>query len=80
MSGQAPEARLVVDTLGLFCPVPIIRASEALRNMASGSLIELVSDDPAIESDLPAWCRSTGHSIESESEDGGVYRYFVRKK
>jgi len=71
---------LLVDTRGTFCPVPIIRTSEALRNLESGSLVEVVSDDPAIRHDMPAWCRSTGHTIESESEEDGTYRYFVRKK
>ena len=71
---------LLLDTRGTFCPVPIIRTSEALRNLTSGSLVEVVSDDPAIKHDMPAWCRSTGHRIESESEENGVYRYFVRKK
>jgi tRNA 2-thiouridine synthesizing protein A len=78
MSGDT--GHLLLDTRGTFCPVPIIRTSEALRNLESGSLVEVVSDDPAIEMDLPAWCRSTGHSIESESKQEGVYRYFVRKK
>jgi TusA-related sulfurtransferase len=71
---------LQVDTRGTFCPVPIIRTSEALRNLESGSLVEVISDDPAIKHDMPAWCRSTGHTIESESEEEGTYRYFVRKK
>jgi TusA-related sulfurtransferase len=78
MSGDT--GHLLLDTRGTFCPVPIIKTSEALRNLESGSLVEVVSDDPAIKHDMPAWCRSTGHSIESESEESGVYRYFVRKK
>ena len=77
---MSDTGHLLVDTRGTFCPVPIIKTSEALRNLESGSLVEVVSDDPAIKHDMPAWCRSTGHSIESEAEEAGVYRYFVRKK
>lgn len=78
MTGDTGHLR--VDTRGTFCPVPIIRTSEALRNLESGSVVEVISDDPAIRHDMPAWCRSTGHTIESESEEDGTYRYFVRKK
>lgn len=78
MEGVQPP--VVVDTRGLFCPVPIIKTSEAIRTIMSGGRIELISDDPAIRFDLPAWCRSMGHTIESERKDGSDYYYIVRKK
>jgi len=71
---------VIVDARGLFCPVPIIKTSEALRNVVSGSVVEVISDDPAIESDLPAWCRSTGHTIVSMDQRGADFHYLVRKK
>ncbi len=73
------EPAVVVDTLGLFCPAPIIRASEAMRNIASGGIIEVVSDDPAIDADLPAWCRSHGHTVLSRTVERGVFRFRVRR-
>ena len=80
MSSSREFSHLRLDTCGMFCPVPIIKTSEALRNLNSGSLIEVISDDPAIEFDMPAWCKSTGHKIESWSLEDGVYTYLVRKK
>jgi TusA-related sulfurtransferase len=73
------KANTVLDTTGLFCPMPILKTSEAMKRLDAGAVIEVVSDDPAIEFDLPAWCRSQGHEIESMTVDGGVYRYWVRK-
>lgn len=67
----------VVDTRGLFCPVPIIKTAEAVKNLESGSVIEVISDDPAIEFDIPAWCASTGHSIHSSHKEGQVYRFVI---
>jgi TusA-related sulfurtransferase len=64
----------------MFCPAPIIKLSEAIRNVDGGGVVELISDDPAIEFDLPAWCRSTGHTVVSQSRDGDDYVYRVRKK
>ena len=71
---------IVVDTRGTFCPVPIIRTSAALDALESGGVVEVLSDDPAIEHDMPAWCKSRGHEIESEEHDGALFRYRVRKK
>jgi tRNA 2-thiouridine synthesizing protein A len=72
---------IVVDTRGLFCPMPIIKTSEAVRKIDPGSLVEVISDDPAIESDMPAWCGSQGHVIRSTVEDeGGVFRFLVQKR
>jgi TusA-related sulfurtransferase len=76
MTHRAP---LIVDTRGFFCPVPIIKTSEALRQVDPGSLVEIISDDPAIESDLPAWCKSNGHTIRRAERDGGVFRCIVEK-
>jgi tRNA 2-thiouridine synthesizing protein A len=74
------KPNIIIDAKGLFCPVPIIKASEAIRSLRSGAIVEVISDDPAIEFDMPAWCRSQGHTIESVMVDGSVFHYFVRKK
>ncbi len=72
---------IIVDARGLFCPMPIIKTSEAVRNIDPGSLVEVISDDPAIESDMPAWCSSQGHVIRSKiKDDGGVFHFVVEKR
>ena len=63
--------RLRVDCLGLFCPVPIVRTAEAIRTLEEGEVLELLGDDPGIREDLPAWCRSTGHELQSMTEADG---------
>ena len=67
----APEARapgparpeLTVEARGVLCPVPIIRLARAAAALPSGSLIELLTDDPAAVHDVPAWCRLRGHAL-----------------
>jgi tRNA 2-thiouridine synthesizing protein A len=71
---------MVVDTRGFFCPMPVIKTSDALENLDPGSLVEVISDDPAIEFDLPAWCQSNGHTIQRIENQSGVYRYWVKKR
>ncbi len=71
---------IIVDTRGAFCPVPIIKLSEAIRNIDAEGIVELVSDDAAIALDLPAWCRSSGHTVVFESRKDNLFIYRVRKR
>jgi TusA-related sulfurtransferase len=78
-TNQDKSPDLIVDTRGSFCPVPIIKLSEAVRNIDRGGVVELISDDAAIQLDLPAWCRSTGHRVISESHGEREWVYRVQK-
>ena len=73
------KPNVVIDTKGLFCPVPIMRTSDAMRVLETGGILEMISDDPAVEFDMPAWCRSQGHAIEALTREGDVFRYLVKK-
>ena len=75
------KPNIIVETRGLFCPMPVIKTSEAVKKIDPGSLVEIISDDPAIESDMPAWCGSQGHTIRSKVKDeNGVFRCIVEKR
>ena len=70
---------LIIDARGTFCPIPVIKTSEAIRNLKVNGVVEVISDDTAIQFDLPAWCKSTGHVIISERVDGPDFYYQVKK-
>jgi TusA-related sulfurtransferase len=72
-----PDRR--IDCTGLFCPMPIVKTREAIRQIASGQLLEMLSDDPASEADMKSWARITGHHLVAVAREGGVYRFLVRK-
>ena len=69
----------VLDAVGLYCPVPIIRTAERIKVMATGGILEIVSDDRVILVDMPAWCRSAGHEYLGHAQSGREYRLFVKK-
>jgi TusA-related sulfurtransferase len=73
-------ADLVYDARGLLCPLPIIGAAERIAGMEKGSVLEVISDDPGIREDMPAWCESAGHVLLGLVRDGRDYRSFVRKR
>lgn len=77
-AGQ-PVPRQVLDTVGLYCPVPIIKTAERIRQMARGEVLEVLSDDRVILIDMPAWCRSKGHEYLGHFERHEEIHLLVRK-
>jgi tRNA 2-thiouridine synthesizing protein A len=69
-----------LDATGLTCPLPVLRARKALRDVAPGGLIEVRATDPAALKDFPAFCEATGHAlVETRDEGAGVIAYLIRK-
>jgi tRNA 2-thiouridine synthesizing protein A len=62
--------RTTVEARGVLCPVPIIRLARAAAALPDGSLVELLTDDPAAEHDVPAWCRLRGHTLVASAPLG----------
>ena len=83
MSTPTPTQPLVadrtLDCLGLFCPMPIVKTREALREMTVGQVLEMLSDDPASDPDMRSWARRTGNELIAVSKSGAVYHFLVRK-
>jgi tRNA 2-thiouridine synthesizing protein A len=77
------KADVKLDTLGYFCPMPIIMTSKKIKELVPGQVLEVVSDDEGIKKDMPAWCQSTGHEMlgleEEASDSKRVYKAFVKK-
>ena len=57
-----------LDCLGALCPTPIIQLGKAIKELSSAEIIILKADDPATESDLHAWARMTGNSVDLVAE------------
>lgn len=68
-----------IDCTGLFCPMPIVRTRDAMREMTIGQVLEMLSDDPASDADMKSWTLRTGNELLEVSRDGGLYRFLVRK-
>jgi tRNA 2-thiouridine synthesizing protein A len=52
----APPPALTIDALGKKCPIPIIMLAERIREVPIGQAVEVLADDPAARTDVPAWC------------------------
>lgn len=56
---------LEIETLGLRCPLPVLRVKKRIQPLHSGSRVRVIADDPTTQRDLPAWCALAGHRIVS---------------
>jgi len=69
-----------LDVKGLACPLPIVKTAQAVRQLVSGDLIEVLATDPGAVPDFDAWCRTTGNRLVEQTEEDGVYRFLVEKR
>lgn len=69
-----------LDLKGLSCPLPIVKTAQAVKELASGDLVEALATDPGAVADFQAWCKSTGNELVEQSEADGVYRFVIKKK
>lgn len=74
------EADATLDTVGLYCPMPIVKTASKMKELQAGQVLEVVSDDPGIKKDMPAWCHKTGNELVGMEERDGVFHVFVRKQ
>ena len=74
------DIKLKVDASGLSCPLPILRASQGIKTIESGQLMEIVATDPGSVKDLDAWSKATGNALVEQDSAGGKFRFVVRRK
>lgn len=69
----------VLDAQGLNCPLPILKAKKALKDVPVGGTLEVLTTDPGSVADFGAFCRTTGNEMVEQSQDGNVYRFVIRR-
>ena len=69
----------VLDTKGLNCPLPILKAKKAISQMDTGQILEVHSTDPGSVMDFEALCRQTGHQLLKSNQVNGIYVFLLKK-
>lgn len=67
-----------LDCRRLRCPLPIVRISKTVKEMAAGQTLSVEADDPAFKSDVQAWVQAMGHEL-LEFTDGPVQQALIKK-
>ena len=74
------DIKLKVDASGLSCPLPILKATQGIKSVGPGELIEVVATDPGSVKDFAAWAGSTGHTLVEQDSADGKFRFVLRHK
>ncbi|HHZ09516.1 MAG TPA: sulfurtransferase TusA family protein [Rhizobiales bacterium] len=68
----------ILDAKGLNCPLPILRAKKALKELPTGGTLEIQATDPGAVKDFEAFCRTTGNELVESRVDGKTYIFVIR--
>ena len=69
-----------LDCIGLYCPMPIVKTAEMIKQLKIGEVLEMVADDQGVKEDMPAWCEATGHEYLGMEDEDGEIRVYVKKR
>ena len=74
------QADKELDTRGLNCPLPILKAKKALADMSSGEVLKIVSTDPGSVRDFQAFSRQTGNELVQQDTAGSDFTHYLRRR
>ena len=69
-----------LDTRGLNCPLPILKAKKALTDMQSGQLLRVVSTDSGSARDVQAFAKQTGNELVEQTSAGADFFHVLKRR
>jgi tRNA 2-thiouridine synthesizing protein A len=78
-SSSPKPAHQILDCIGLYCPMPVIRTKQEMDKLAVGETLEVLADDSAAEEDLKAWAKRTGQKILAIEKTNEGLRFLIKK-
>ncbi len=70
----------VLDAKGLLCPLPVLKARRAMKQVPAGEVLEVLATDPGAVEDFKSFCEVTGHELVASTEADGVFSFKLRKR
>jgi tRNA 2-thiouridine synthesizing protein A len=74
------QAHKELDTRGLNCPLPILKAKKALADMVSGEVLKVVATDPGSVRDFQAFARQTGNELVEQANEAAEFVHYLRRR
>jgi TusA-related sulfurtransferase len=69
-----------LDTRGLNCPLPILKAKKALAEMQSGEVLKVTATDPGSVRDFQAFARQTGNELVEQTSGATEFVHYIRRR
>ncbi len=81
MMTEMPQCDQEIDTRGLNCPLPILRAKKALAHLDSGQVLAVLTTDPHAVRDFQAFCQQTGNTLlAQQAQDDAVMVHYIQRR
>ena len=74
------DAQKELDTRGLNCPLPILKAKKALAEMLSGEVLKVVATDPGSVRDFQAFAKQTGNELVEQNSGEKEFVHYLRRR
>jgi len=69
----------VLDAKGLNCPLPILRAKKALKDVPIGGTLQVIATDPGAVKDFEAFCRTTGNDLLETKAEDKIFSFVIKR-
>jgi tRNA 2-thiouridine synthesizing protein A len=69
-----------LDTRGLNCPLPILKAKKALADLSSGQMLKVIATDPGSVRDFQAFAKQTGNELIEQQTIGADFVHVMRRR
>lgn len=79
MSNEKITADMVLDLKGLACPMPVVKISKGIKEVAVNQVIQAVTTDPGSLTDFPAWAKTAGHEILDTIQTDNEITFFIKR-
>jgi tRNA 2-thiouridine synthesizing protein A len=76
---EETKADVKLNLEGLLCPIPVVKVSQAIKDLPAGGILEATATDPGVLTDIPAWTKSTGNELLSMERTGKVITFTIKK-
>jgi tRNA 2-thiouridine synthesizing protein A len=73
-------AIIEVDARGMSCPMPLLKAKQALNKLSVGERVKVLATDAGSQQDFEVFCQRSGHLLEHSSQQQGVFTYIIRRQ
>jgi tRNA 2-thiouridine synthesizing protein A len=70
---------VILDATGLKCPLPVLKARKAMRDLPQGAVLRVIATDPGAPKDFEHFCRTTGHRLLATEEVSGRFAFDIEK-
>ena len=74
------EISKTFDLKGLACPMPVVKVSKGIKEVAVGEIIEAHTTDPGSLTDFPAWAKTSGNEIVKTDQQEKLIKFYIKRK